>query len=152
LEVRLDETGLWVGGRQGPVPASTAELLRGLRGALAQAPRPEVDGAGVPLAGGLVGYAAYDVGRHFARLPLKGRRASGVPALHYAAPRSILVFDHLTRAIALVHAGPEAERRALRREVVRALHGALPNGAHAGRYSPPAAAYPKEEYLAGVRR
>ena len=53
-------------------------------------------------------------------------RASGVPALHYVAPRSVLVFDHLTRGIALVHAGPEEERRALRREVVRALRGALP--------------------------
>ena len=28
-------------------------------------------------------------------------RASGVPALHYVAPRSVLVFDHLTRGIAL---------------------------------------------------
>ena len=37
--------------------------------------------------------------------------ASGVPALHYVAPRSVLVFDHLTRGIALLHAGSEQERR-----------------------------------------
>jgi anthranilate synthase component 1 len=75
-----------------------------------------------------------------------------VPALHYVAPRSVLVFDHLTRGIALVHAGDEAERGALRREVVRALHGALPNGQRPGRYSPPGTAFPRADYLAGVRR
>ena len=110
LEVRLDASGLTVDGRREPVPASGAALLAALRTALAQAPRPQPDIAGVPLAGGLVGYAAYDVVRHFERLP--ARSASGVPALHYVAPRSVLVFDHLTRGIALLHAGDEAERRA----------------------------------------
>ena len=31
----------------------------------------------------------------------------------------MLVFDHLTRGIALLHAGSEAERQSLRREVIR---------------------------------
>ena len=48
------------------------------------------------------------------------------PLLHYVAPHSLLVFDHLTRAIALLHAGSEAERVALRREVIRALRGPMP--------------------------
>jgi anthranilate synthase component 1 len=51
-----------------------------------------------------------------------------------------------------VHAGDEAERGALRREVVRALHGALPNGQRPGRYSPPGTAFPRADYLGGVRR
>jgi len=152
LEVRLDETGFRVGAERHRVPTTSAELLTGLRMALALAPTPQPDISGVPLAGGLVGYAAYDVVRHFERLPARSARASGVPALHYVAPRSVLVFDHLTRGIALVHAGPEEERRALRREVVRALRGALPQAPRAGRYAPPVAAFPRADYLAGVQR
>jgi anthranilate synthase component 1 len=51
-----------------------------------------------------------------------------------------------------VHAGSEDERRSLRREVVQALRGALPNNRRAGRYGPPSAAWPRADYLAGVRR
>jgi anthranilate synthase component 1 len=152
LEVRLDASGLTVAGRREPLPASGAALLTALRAALAQAPRPQPDIAGVPLAGGLVGYAAYDVVRHFERLPAPAARVGGVPALHYVAPRSVLVFDHLTRGIALLHAGSEPERRSLRGEVVRALRGALPNSRRGGRHAPPAAAYARDDYLAGVRR
>ncbi len=152
LEIRLDEAGLLVGGERQPVPASGAALLAALRAALAQAPKPQPDIPGVPLAGGLVGYAAYDVVRHFERLPVPTTRRAGVPALHYVAPRSVLVFDHLTHGIALLHAGSEQERCALRREVVRALRGALPERQRPGRYAPPATAYARGEYLAGVRR
>src|SRR5471030_2523071 len=109
--LRLDEAGLWRGGQPRAVPASGSELLAALRAALSQAPKPQPDISGVPLAGGLVGYAAYDVVRYFERLPARKARPSGVPALHYVAPRSILVFDHLTRGIALVHTGSEQERR-----------------------------------------
>src|SRR5690348_12758115 len=152
LEVRLDEAGLAIGAERRPLPADGAELLAGLRAALAAAPQPRPDIPGVPLAGGLVGYAAYDVVRYFERLPARARTDHGVPALHYVAPRSVLVFDHLTRGIALLHAGEEAERRALKREVVRALRGALPNGRRPGRYSPPAASWTREAYMAGVGR
>ncbi|MFZ1100781.1 MAG: anthranilate synthase component I family protein, partial [Steroidobacteraceae bacterium] len=115
-------------------------------------PQPQAEVAGVPLAGGLVGYAAYDVVRWFERLPPPAGRDAGVPALHYVAPRSMLVFDHLTRGIALVHAGSADEQRALRREVVQALRGALPNGRRRGRYAPPSPAWARADYLAGVRR
>jgi anthranilate synthase component 1 len=152
LEVRLDADGFAIGAERRPVPQSGAELLDGLRTALSLAPQPQADISGVPLAGGLVGYAAYDVVRHFERLPVRGERSSGVPALHYVAPRSVLVFDHLTRGIALVHAGPPEERRSLRQEVVRALRGALPQTQQPGRYAPPTAAFPRADYLAGVRR
>ncbi|MDE2049882.1 MAG: anthranilate synthase component I, partial [Gammaproteobacteria bacterium] len=96
LEVRLDLHGLRIGSDLRPVPATTAELLAGLRDALARAPKPGPQISGVPLAGGLVGYSAYDIVRFFERLPLPPGRESGVPALHYIAPRSLLVFDHLT--------------------------------------------------------
>src|SRR5690242_10307202 len=152
LEVRLDESGLTIDGKRSPAPASALALLTGLRTALASVPRPQPDIGGVPLAGGLVGFAAYDVVRHFERLPARAPRTGVVPALHYIAPRSVLVFDHLTRGIALVHAGTEAERRALRTEVVRALRGGLPNGRRPARYAPPTAAFTRSDYLAGVRR
>ena len=81
--------------------------------------------AGVPLAGGLVGYSSYDVVRYFERLPSNARADNPVPDLHYVAPESMLVFDHLTRGIALLHAGTEAERQSLRREVIGALRGGI---------------------------
>jgi len=152
LEVRLDRDGFAIGNERRPVPRTSAELLSGLRDALRRAPQPQPDIAGVPLAGGLVGYASYDVVRFFERLTARTGLESGVPALHYVAPRSLLVFDHLTRGIALVHAGSQEERRSLRNEVVRALRGGLPNGARAGKYSPPAAAYSRSDYMSGVRR
>ena len=150
LEIKLDAEGLQIGTQRRPVPAGAPELLGALRDALARAPRPLPEVPGVPLAGGLVGYAAYDVVRYFEKLP--PRIASSTPILHYAAPRSLLVFDHLTRGIALLHDGSEAERQSLRKEVIRALHGALPNGRLAGRYAQPAAAFSRNDYLAGVQR
>lgn len=150
LEVKLDRDGLLIGAQRRPAPATGAELLSALREGLRQAPQPQPDIAGVPLAGGLVGYAAYDAVRYFERLP--ARTQSGVPTLHYVAPRSLLVFDHLTRGIALVHAGSEEERRSLRKEVIRALRGGLPNTSRPGRYSAPTSAYSRDDYLGGVRR
>src|SRR5581483_9767529 len=113
LEVQLARDGLTIGDERRPVPTTTVDLLNGLREGLRRAPQPDPDIAGVPLAGGLVGYSSYDAVRFFERLPAPTH--SGVPTLHYAAPRSLLVFDHLTRGIALVHAGSEQERRSLRK-------------------------------------
>ena len=154
LEVRLDEQRFMIGARSLPVPRCAAELLAGLRQALAAAPRPLPELGTVPLAGGLVGYTSYDVVRYFERLPRQAARLTNPPPLlHYVAPQSLLVFDHLTRAIALLHAGSEAERASLRREVVRALRGPMPaNGARGGTHAPPTAALNRDAYLAGVRR
>jgi anthranilate synthase component 1 len=157
LEVKLDAAGLKVGDELGARPADQAGLLAALRGALRRAPQPLPGMAGVPLAGGLVGYSSYDVVRYFERLPSKARADAPVPDLHYVAPESMLVFDHLTRGIALLHAGSEAERISLRREVVRALRGALPNPASQGdeygaRYSEARGSLSRDEYMAGVKR
>jgi anthranilate synthase component 1 len=153
LEVKLDGSGLQVGKAKLPRPANKEELLAALRQALAAAPKPLPEMAGVPLAGGLVGYSSYDVVRYFERLPSKAHADNPVPDLHYVAPESLLVFDHLTRGIALLHAGSEEERQALRREVIRALRGGLPNHPSAGsRYSPAAASLTPAQYMAGVER
>ena len=115
-----------------PAPHTQAELLDGLRAALQQAPLPLPALGQVPLAGGLVGFTAYDVVRFFERLPQRARPLPGVPLLHYVAPRSLLVFDHVSRGIALLHAGSDAERAALRREVIAALRGPMPRIARGG--------------------
>jgi len=157
LEVRLDPAGLKVGDALLPRPGNQAELLGALRAALARAPKPLPEMAGVPLAGGLVGYSSYDVVRYFERLPSRARADAPVPDLHYVAPESMLVFDHLTRGIALLHAGSEIERQSLRREVIRALRGGLPNYSApsadgAARYSPAVGSLSRDEYIAGVKR
>jgi anthranilate synthase component 1 len=63
------------------------------------------------------------------------------------------VFDHLTRTIALLHAGSAAERRSLRAELVGALRGGLPHrGLRPGSYSSPAPSISRDDFMAGVRR
>ena len=152
LTLRLDHAGLAIGAERRPVPRTAPELLAALRDALARTPVPGPGIPGVPLAGGLVGYAAYDVVRFFERLPVVPGKAPDVPALHYVAPRSLLVFDHLTRGIALLHAGPEEERRSLRREIIQALRGALPSTARRAAYGAPVPASSRSEYIDGVKR
>jgi anthranilate synthase component 1 len=152
LVVRLTSSAFTVGGVNQPLPSGRVELLDGLRSALKSAALPQPALGDVPLAGGLVGFASYDVVRYFERLPQRAQPLPDVPLLHYVAPRSLLVFDHLTRGIALLHAGSEAERASLRREVVAALRGPLPRAAGPGSFSAPTASLSRDEYLAGVRR
>ena len=155
LEVRLDSGGLDVGGVHTPRPRSKAEFLDALRGALARAPQPLPEIPGVPLLGGLVGYTAYDAVRYFERVPGRSLDSTETPHAHYVGPRSLLVFDHLTRGVALLHDGTEAERQSLRREVIRALRGAVPlivaPGLGRG-FSPAVPSLSEAAHAAGVRR
>ena len=152
LEVRLDAAGLTVGGTRSPRPASRLEFLNALRGALAQAPKPRPEVPDVPLLGGLVGYTAYDAVRYFERVTGRSLDATETPHAHYVAPRSLLVFDHLTRSVALLHDGTEAERQSLRREVIRALRGAVPTMLAPGRFSPATPSLNQEAHAVRVRR
>ena len=150
--LRLDAAGLWSGGERLPVPVDQAALLTHWRAALARAPRPTAPGAGpdFPLAGGLVGYSSYDIVRYFERLPARAPDPLAMPDMHYVAPASLLVFDHLTRGIALLHAGSEAERLSLRREVIAALRGPVPGPRARGGFSPASASMSQDGFLAGV--
>ena len=154
FRVKLDAQGFWSGSERWNVPADQTELLQALRTALARAPRPQAPGAGAdfPLAGGLVGYASYDIVRYFERLRLTTPESGAMPDLHYVAPASLLVFDHLTRGIALLHAGSESERQSLRREVIAALRGAVPASRAQGSFSPALASMSEAQFLAGVAR
>ena len=151
LEFRLDGSGLRIGSERLPRPENQADLLAALRRTLAAAPHAEAATQGFPLLGGLVGVASYDLVRYFERLPSKARVDDDCPDAHYVAPRSLLVFDHLTRRAALLHAGSEHERQSLRREVIRALRGGLPGPAWAASFSAPDASLSEEEFLQGVR-
>ena len=144
LKVRLDRAGLHVGGE---TQAVEGELLPALRAALSRAPTlaPE---AGLPFDGGLVGIAAYDIVRHFERIP---GGDSDFPEGLWVAPQSLLVFDHLTRRAALLHAGDESERLGLRREVVQALAGGVPFR-RTGRHAPPSASMSEAAFLDAVAK
>jgi anthranilate synthase component I len=152
LDVRLDSSGLYIDGKAAPRPRSRDEFLGALRAALALAPQPLPDLPGVPLLGGLVGYTAYDAVRYFERLPGRSLDATQAPHAHYVAPRSLLVFDHLTRGVAVLHDGSEAERQSLRREVIRALRGPVPAMTAPGSFSLATPSLSKSLHAGLVRR
>ncbi len=146
LEVRMDGDFLQVNGERNPRPTNQQEYLDSLRHALALAPRPGPDVEGLPFAGGLVGVSGYDVVRLFERLPRDVEVQSDIPDAAFVAPASLLVFDHLTRRVALLHDGPEAERKALRDDVIRCLRGPVPNGNGAVEISPAGASFTEAEF------
>ena len=152
LEVRLEASGLTVGGVRSPRPRGRDEFLHALRAALESAPRPKPEIPGVPLSGGLVGYTAYDAVRYFERVPGRSLDDTVAPHAHYVAPCSLLVFDHLTRSAALLHDGTEAERQQLRREVMRALRGRGSGAASRRHDSRPLPLRCAAAHAAGVRR
>src|ERR1022692_568398 len=152
LEVRLDSAGLNIDGVNSPRPATHIQFLDALRAALAQAPRPLPTIPGVPLLGGLVGYTSYDAVRYFERLPGRSLTDTQAPHAHYVAPCSLLVFDHLTRGVALLHDGSETERQSLRREVIRALRGPVPTILAPGGFSLATPSLSAASHAAGVLR
>ena len=141
--------GARLDGRQVPTPTDAGGWLALMRSALDNAPRlaPSIDG--IPFDGGLVGATGYDVVRLFERLPPNRAELARLPQAAYVAPESLLVFDHLTRRVALLHAGNERERQALRAEVIKALRGGL-DSPRPGRFSPAQASMAKQQFLDAV--
>ncbi|MDH4125027.1 MAG: anthranilate synthase component I family protein [Gammaproteobacteria bacterium] len=150
LEVRMDRGGLHINGATRARPLDQRQYLDALRAALAAAPRPGPEVAELPFAGGLVGVSGYDVVRLFEKLPRDTQAQSHIPDAAFVAPASLLVFDHLTRRVALLHDGPEAERKALRSEVIRLMRGAVPNGNSVVTTTPPEASFSEQEFCRRV--
>ena len=150
LTLELYPDRLTIDGKAERRPTSAPEWLALMRDVLKRAPAlaPEIEG--IPFNGGLVGTTGYDVVRFFERLPPNKRELAGLPQGVYVAPESLLVFDHLTRRVALLHAGSETERQALRKRVVQALRGGLDAPDHQGEFSPAAASMTQAEFVAAV--
>jgi anthranilate synthase component 1 len=152
LKLRLDTENLRVGDKTLPRPASRAELLGVLRHTLEETPKllPEV--GDLPFSGGLVGVAGYDLVRYFEKLPHapEGAAIPATPDAAYMATASLLVFDHLTRRIALLDSGSDAERSILRKEVIRLLRGPLPPVSERSGYSDPVQSLTKDDFMHAV--
>ncbi len=150
LTLELEPDTLRINGEAAPRPESGSAWLDTLRTTLASSPElnPRIDG--IPFAGGLVGATGYDVVRYFERLPTNRAELDGLPQAAYVAPESLLVFDHLTRRVALLHAGTEAERQALREEVIQALRQGIDERTTHGGFSEAEASLSRAEFTAAV--
>ncbi len=153
-EFRLDAHGVRAAGRLWPRPTDGRSLLDLLRQTLAASPRLEPAVPGVPFNGGLVGMSSYDLVRQFERLPAPpaGSPCPDSPEAVYLATESVLVFDHLTHRMALLHAGSDADRAGLRTEVIRLLRGPLPPAPDQRICTPAEASLSSDEFKAAVAR
>ncbi len=152
LDLRLDADGLHIDGNTGERPHNQRALLDALRAALARAPRPGPAPEDLPFAGGLVGVAGYDLVRYFETLPDTASGTDDLPEAAYFAPRSILVFDHLTRRAALLHDGNDSERAELREDVMSALAGPLPWRKRGGVIGPARASISEQDFMRAVEK
>ncbi len=147
---------LLINGSAAPRPSTASDWSTVLRRAMNDAPDLLPQIGGLPFTGGLVGAFGYDVVRYFERLPPNRAELDGLPQAALVAPTSVLVFDHLTRRVALLHSGSERERTQLRQEVIQALRGGIHDRAAAGtprrRFSPAVASFEKADFMDAVRR
>ena len=152
VEVRVGGGEFRVGDTVRPIPDSTAGLLDAFRDALSQVRRAEPEVPDLPFAGGLVGVTGFEMAGRFENLKVPAS-ANGDLEAQYLAPSSLLAFDHVSRRVALLHSGGEAERLALRREVIALLRGPLPvRAGGATGHSAPVPSLARPDFLAGVDR
>jgi len=151
LQVSVEDGQFRIGDESEPAPGDPAGLLAALRRALARVRRPEPAMPGLPFGGGLVGVTGFEMARRFDG-PRSIRPDDGALEARYLAPESMLVFDHVSRRVALLHAGTESDRQALRREVVDLLHGPLPPRHGAAGHSEPVPSLDRDRFLDGVER
>ncbi len=88
--------------------------------------------------GGAVGYAAYDLIRHYERLPCQKPDLLGIPDLLFVEPEVVVVFDQFKQQLHIVAPALEAEKAQALERIAWAekkLHGPLPGvpGERAGR-------------------
>jgi anthranilate synthase component 1 len=147
LELYPDRVAIDGKARETPTAPGAWQAL--MRETLDRCPvlEPSIDG--IPFNGGLVGATGYDVVRYFEKLPAMPSTRKALPVAAYVAPKSLLVFDHLTRRVALLHSGSESERQALRKEVIEALRGGISPRA-AGEHGSPTPSVAKADFLAAV--
>ena len=147
----IDDDAVTIDGVAEALPNGADDWKALMRRVLAKSPNLEPAIDGIPFSGGLVGATGYDVVRYFERIPAHAGRLAGLPRAAYVAPQSLLVFDHLTRRVALLHAGTEAERQALRQEIITALRGPVSQVAKVGSFSPAEPSIAQPDFLAAVQ-
>ncbi|MHC5063483.1 MAG: anthranilate synthase component I family protein [Planctomycetota bacterium] len=152
FELSLDGEDLRMGDAVEPVPTDPEQVLAHLRAALESAPMPGRNFEQVPFRGGLVGAAGFDLVRRLQRLPRQPALGGADQEAAYVAPRSILVFDHASRRVALMHDGSESETAALKKELRRALRAQLPRPRGAASLQPAATSMGRDRYMDGVLR
>src|SRR5262245_14641434 len=148
---RLQGDSLKTGSAEMKAPRDRESLLVSLRDALDRTPRPGPVLPGLNYTGGLVGVTGYDLVRRLRNLPARDRPGD-FPEAIFAAPRSILVFDHLTLRVALLHDGDDSERLVLRREVIATLRGLLPGRPRHGGFKAPTPSLDTGAWMSAVRR
>lgn len=151
LDVRLDDHLFSIGDEAFPRPQTRNDYLRLLRQAMAAVPEPKPDVDDLPFSGGLVGVSGYDVVRLFENVPRRSTPQRGIPEAAFTAPSSTLVFDHLTRRVALLHDGSAAERESLRQKVIRLLRGAIPKDGNTIKTSPAAGSMTDKQFAERVK-
>jgi anthranilate synthase component 1 len=127
-------------------PGAWQELMRNTLEACPEL-SPSIDE--IPFNGGLVGATGYDVVRYFEKLPAIASTHPEQPQALYVAPKSLVVFDHLTRRVALLHSGPESERQELRSAVIEALRGGV-TPAPPGTLGTTSPSFAKADFLSAV--
>ena len=136
----------------GQAPAEGAgrnDVLEEFRQELRRAPRPSPEHTDIPFNGGLVGYTSYGFNTLLEPRVTAGSGTNSVLAA-FCAPGSILVFDHVTRRMALLHDGSDAERYALRRQIIRALGAPVRKSKRPRAHAVPAASMSRDKFLDAV--
>ena len=148
----IEPDAVLLNGKKEPAPRDSAQWLALMRRVLAMTPElaPLIDGN--PFSGGLVGATGYDVVRYFERIPAHRQSLDNLPLAAYVAPTSVLVFDHLTRRVALLHAGTETERSQLREEIIAALRSGVNPPASGSLLSEATPSVLKEDFMRAVDR
>ncbi len=109
--------------------------LEAVRQALGRRRAPEM--RGLPrFYGGAVGFIAYDMVRHFERLPSRAADSLGVPDFVFMLTGDLFIFDHVAHTIKLVRtvaaprgASPERLYRRAARELSARVRGIRPSAA-----------------------
>lgn len=92
-----DSTLLINGDEVEEVPLSPLEVLKELMSGIG-----DIDYDGLPFIGGAVGFAAYDVIRHYEEIGECPQDEFGLPDVHFMLFEELIVFDHLEQKVSFV--------------------------------------------------
>jgi anthranilate synthase component 1 len=148
--LRLQGEQININGVVKPAPNNRTGVLDAFREAMEKAPKLKPELPDLPFSGGLVGAASYDLVRRFEPVSDAPLPVDAPPDALFTAPESVLVFDHISRRVALLHAGTESARLELRSRIIALLRGPDPGPRRTGKVGPPTPTFEKDEFLRAV--